>query len=149
MQAALGRRKQGFSMRILHGSESVSESDQGAVLTIGNFDGVHRGHQALLASVPQTAREVGCRACLYAFEPHPRRFFRPDDPPFRLSSAATKRALLTDLGVDHVAVMRFDAIMIKLSDRFLRAGMQTAETSTAVNNGVTEALARLLDDSEG
>jgi aminoglycoside phosphotransferase (APT) family kinase protein len=47
------------------------------------------------------------------------------------------------------AVMRFDAIMIKLSDRFLRAGMQTAETSTAVNNGVTEALARLLDDSEG
>ncbi len=43
------------------------------------------------------------------------------------------------------ATMRFDAIMIKLSDRFVRAGMQTAETSTAVNNGVTEAIARLLD----
>ncbi len=87
-------------MRILHGSESVSESDQGAVLTIGNFDGVHRGHQALIASVTQTAREVGCRACLYTFDPHPRRVLAPERGERLLMTPAQLEQALESLGVD-------------------------------------------------
>ena len=69
---------------------------RGAVLAIGNFDGVHRGHQALLRPPRQAARELGAPAGVIVFEPHPREFFQPDEPHFRLTPLPQKLALLRE-----------------------------------------------------
>jgi riboflavin kinase/FMN adenylyltransferase len=77
-------------------------------LTIGNFDGVHRGHQALLGKLCEAARGFGLPAAVLTFEPHPREFFSPAAAPTRLSSLREKLELLAAAGVDHVHVCRFD-----------------------------------------
>ena len=82
---------------------------QSTVLTIGNFDGVHRGHQALLARLTSRAGKVALPAAVMTFEPHPREFFAPDSAPARLTSLREKLSLLAEAGVDHVYVCRFDA----------------------------------------
>ncbi|MDR0564473.1 MAG: bifunctional riboflavin kinase/FAD synthetase [Azoarcus sp.] len=82
---------------------------QPCALTIGNFDGLHLGHQALLKLLAGRAGERGLPASVLTFEPHPREFFSPDDAPARLTSLREKLLLLGDNGVDHVHVQRFDA----------------------------------------
>ncbi|AKU13198.1 riboflavin biosynthesis protein [Azoarcus sp. CIB] len=82
---------------------------QPSVLTIGNFDGVHRGHQALLQMLIDTARAMSLPAVVMTFEPHPREYFSPDDAPARLASLREKLLLLAAAGVDRVHVCRFDA----------------------------------------
>jgi riboflavin kinase/FMN adenylyltransferase len=84
-------------------------ADQPTVLTIGNFDGVHRGHQALLKLLTDKARALGVRAVVLTFEPHPREYFSPADAPARLASLREKLLLLAVCGVDRVHVCRFDA----------------------------------------
>jgi riboflavin kinase/FMN adenylyltransferase len=76
-------------------------------LTIGNFDGVHRGHQAMLACLKEAANERGLPAALMTFEPHPREFFSPDQAPTRLTSLREKLELLEGHGVDLVVLCRF------------------------------------------
>jgi riboflavin kinase / FMN adenylyltransferase len=88
---------------------------QSTVLTIGNFDGVHRGHQALLARLVAQARRVAMPAAVMTFEPHPREFFAPDAAPARLTSLREKLALLAQSGVDHAYICRFDARFAALS----------------------------------
>ena len=78
-----------------------------AAVTIGNFDGVHRGHQAMLARVIAVARDRGLAASVLTFEPHPREFFTPAAAPTRLTSLREKLELLAAHGVDHVHVQRF------------------------------------------
>jgi riboflavin kinase/FMN adenylyltransferase len=77
-------------------------------LTIGNFDGVHRGHQALIAKLREAAGKIGLPAAVLTFEPHPREFFASDRAPTRLSSLREKLELLAAAGVDRVHVCRFD-----------------------------------------
>jgi len=79
-----------------------------AALTIGNFDGVHVGHQAMLARLLDAARAKGLEACAMTFEPHPREFFAPDKAPTRLTSLREKLELLRGAGLDRTYVMRFD-----------------------------------------
>jgi FAD synthase len=69
-------------------------ADTAAVLTIGNFDGVHLGHQALLSLLTDKARELGLPAVVLTFEPHPREYFSPADAPARLASLREKLLLL-------------------------------------------------------
>ncbi len=88
---------------------------RGSVLAIGNFDGVHRGHQALLAQARDLARRENRSFGVLTFEPHPRSFFRPDQPVFRLSPLALKLRLLAALGADYVSVVTFDAALAQLS----------------------------------
>jgi len=76
-------------------------------LTIGNFDGVHKGHQALLARLAEAARRRSLLASVLTFEPHPREFFAPASAPTRLTSLREKLELLGAYGVDHVHVQRF------------------------------------------
>jgi riboflavin kinase/FMN adenylyltransferase len=76
-------------------------------LTIGNFDGVHRGHQALIAKLREAAGKFGLPAAVMTFEPHPREFFAPASAPARLSSLREKLELLEACGVDRVHVVRF------------------------------------------
>jgi riboflavin kinase / FMN adenylyltransferase len=87
----------------------IPERAQSAVaLTIGNFDGVHRGHQALLARLREAAGSFGLPATVLTFEPHPREFFTPAAAPARLSSLREKLELLAASGVDRVHVCRFN-----------------------------------------
>ena len=81
---------------------------KGCVLTIGNFDGVHLGHQAILRQVKHQAKRLGCASCVMIFEPQPREFFDGADAPARLMSLRTKLDWFKHMGVDRVAVMGFD-----------------------------------------
>ncbi|MFN3986868.1 MAG: bifunctional riboflavin kinase/FAD synthetase [Rhodocyclaceae bacterium] len=99
-----------------------------SVLTIGNFDGVHRGHQALLAMLVAKARDLGLPAVVMTFEPHPREYFTPDTAPPRLASLREKLLLLAAAGVDTTYVCRFDARFAALTaqafiDRVLVQGL--------------------------
>lgn len=89
-------------------------------LTIGNFDGVHRGHQAMLALLRSEAQHRGVPSCVLTFEPHPRDFFsrlsgRGDQAPARIATLRDKLSELERCGVDQVVVMRFDAAFAALS----------------------------------
>ena len=85
------------------------QADTATVLTIGNFDGLHLGHQALLALLTEKARALGLPAVVLTFEPHPREYFSPTDAPARLASLREKLLLLGAAGVDRTHVCRFDA----------------------------------------
>jgi riboflavin kinase/FMN adenylyltransferase len=87
---------------------------KGAVLAIGNFDGVHRGHQAVLNAAKRIAASEGRRAGAVVFEPHPREFFAPDKPFFRLTPLPVKLELLEALGLDQTFVLTFDSVLSSL-----------------------------------
>ncbi len=88
---------------------------RGAAVAVGNFDGLHRGHQAVIAEARSRARALGARAAVLTFDPHPRRIFRPNDPPFELTPLTTKVRVLAALGVDELFVLRFDETLARLS----------------------------------
>jgi len=88
---------------------------KGAVLAIGNFDGVHRGHQAVLNEAKRIAQAEGRRAGAVVFEPHPREFFAPDQPFFRLTPLPVKLELLEALDLDVTFVLTFDQALASLS----------------------------------
>lgn len=87
----------------------------GCVLAVGSFDGVHLGHRALIAAAKAVADELGAPLGVMTFEPHPREFFRPNDPPFRLTLLPAKVRIFDSLGVDHLFSLTFDADFAGLS----------------------------------
>src|SRR5260221_5171545 len=93
-------------MLITHGMSYAVMTAVG--LTAGNFDGIHRGHQAMLQLLIASARKRGLTGCVLTFEPHPREFFAPQAAPTRLTSLREKLELLAAHGVDRVHVQRFD-----------------------------------------
>ncbi|NMG50711.1 bifunctional riboflavin kinase/FAD synthetase [Azoarcus communis] len=109
-------------MQVLRGFPA--QAHDACVLTIGNFDGLHRGHQALLQLLTDKAREMRLPAAVMTFEPHPREYFSPADAPARLASLREKLLLLAAGGVDRVHVCRFDARFAALSaDSFIQDGL--------------------------
>jgi riboflavin kinase / FMN adenylyltransferase len=94
-------------MVVTHGS--LQRARGRCAATIGNFDGVHRGHRALIDRVTAKAREAKLTSCVLTFEPHPREFFAPDAAPARITRLRDKLELLAQAGVEHVHVARFDA----------------------------------------
>ena len=95
--------------------QSVPEALRGAVVALGNFDGVHRGHQALGARAVEQGAAMRAPVVALTFEPHPRRFFVPDTAPFRLTLLPAKRRLLAQHGVTAMVAQRFDAAFSALS----------------------------------
>ena len=93
---------------------SVPEQLRGGVVALGNFDGFHRGHQAVVGGALDRARAEGRPALVATFAPHPARLFRPDAPPFALTTTAQKLDLLATFGIDATVVMRFDAAFAAL-----------------------------------
>ena len=87
----------------------------GAVVAIGNFDGVHRGHKAVIAAAQVRAEMLGRPAAALTFEPHPRKLFNPGEPLFRLTDAATKLRLLAATGLDGAIVLTFDDALANLT----------------------------------
>ena len=91
-------------------------------LTVGNFDGVHLGHRAMLSLLGSAARDRGLISCVMSFEPHPREFFAPDKAPARLTSLREKLELLGELGVGQVHVRRFDYDFARVTaEEFIQA----------------------------
>jgi len=104
-------------MRITHGFRPLGTPH---AVTIGNFDGLHLGHQAMLARLQDVARTRGLPTCVLSFEPHPREFFAPDQAPARLSSLREKAEHLQRLGIDRLHVFRFDRAFSTLTaDAFI------------------------------
>lgn len=91
--------------------EPVPSGLAGAIAAIGNFDGVHRGHGALVSAVREEADRQGRPAAMLTFEPHPRAYFAPNQPMFRLTGPAAKEIVFARLGLDGLIVRRFDAIL--------------------------------------
>jgi len=89
-------------------SEAFAIRFKGGVVAIGNFDGVHRGHQAVLARATEISQAAGVSSVVLSFEPHPRTVFRPDQPVFRLTPAPMKAMVLGQLGFDAIVEQTFD-----------------------------------------
>ena len=100
-------------MKILRGL--YSPDTQPVALTIGNFDGVHLGHQALLGELRAAAQARGLQTAVVIFEPHPREFFSPQQAPTRLTSLREKLELFDSLGIDRVHVCRFNTRFAQIS----------------------------------
>ena len=95
-------------MRLIRHFDEVTEAIKGGVLALGNFDGVHLGHQAVIGEAQRKAAHLKVPAGVMSFEPHPRQVFQPDAPPFRLSPLRTKSQIMQALGVDFFYVQHFD-----------------------------------------
>jgi riboflavin kinase/FMN adenylyltransferase len=113
-------------MRISRGLPAAAEGP--TAFTIGNFDGVHLGHEAMLDELTRAARRLSVPACVLTFEPHPREFFAPDKAPTRLTSLREKLELLAGCGVDRVHICRFNYAFAQIAadefiDRILVRGL--------------------------
>lgn len=95
-------------MQLVRDLHNLRPQHRGCVATIGNFDGVHRGHQAILAQLRARAQALGVPSCVVIFEPQPREFFTPAEAPPRLTRLREKLALLAQEGVDQVLCLPFN-----------------------------------------
>jgi riboflavin kinase/FMN adenylyltransferase len=107
-------------MRIIRHVRTTPQQAKGAVVAIGNFDGVHRGHQGIIGKTLQLAAEAGRPAAVMTFEPHPRTRFQPDGAPFRLTPFRVKARLIRALGVDVLFALPFNRALSSLEpDAFI------------------------------
>lgn len=99
----------------LDNRQPFPEALRGAVLALGNFDGFHKGHQAVVGEAIDWARSLGRPAVVATFDPHPMRLFRPDSVPFRLTTLDQRQDLFAAAGADAMLVLHFDAQMAAMS----------------------------------
>ena len=100
-----------MSLRPIQGWRGLEPGERGASVALGAFDGVHRGHQLVIAHAARAAQKLGAPLGVIAFEPHPRRWFKPDAEPFRLMSLAQQERVMRNLGVERLYLLPFDAEM--------------------------------------
>jgi len=102
-------------MKLIRSLSAVTDAARQCVVAIGNFDGLHLGHRAVLAQAQGHARRLNAPLAIMSFEPHPRRLFNPDLPPLRLVPLHQKCRLLRDAGVDSLFLLPFDMAFSQLS----------------------------------
>lgn len=103
------------TIRRAHDWRGLSARDQGASTAFGNFDGVHLGHQRVIAAAKAAAGQLGAPLGVISFEPHPRRWFQPATPPFRVMSVNQQSRALAELGVEIFYVLPFGAELASMS----------------------------------
>ena len=103
-------------MKTLTDYKGLSDSDKGAVIALGNFDGLHRGHQAVIEHARTLAQTLNAPLGIGLFRPHPYRFFKADAPPFRLMTAAFRAEIMADLGIDKLYEIPFDNNLRDMDD---------------------------------
>lgn len=104
-------------LRVIRGWKDLGAADRGAALAMGSFDGVHLGHQRVIALAAAVARELGAPLGVITFDPHPRSYFRPNEPAFRLMKPDQQARVLEGLGVDILYVLPLGAELAEMSDR--------------------------------
>ncbi|WDE06567.1 bifunctional riboflavin kinase/FAD synthetase [Thalassomonas viridans] len=102
-------------MQLVRGLHNIQPEDHGCVLTIGNFDGVHLGHQRVISALVEKARALNCASAVMVFEPQPRELFAPETAPARLSRLIDKYLLLQQLGVQRLICVNFNRKFANLS----------------------------------
>lgn len=102
-------------MKRLEGGSAVPASLRGGIVALGNFDGFHRGHQAVVGRAVDRARAEGRPALVATFDPHPVRYFKPDAPPFRLTTLEQRQRLFAEAGADAMIVFTFDSALAGLT----------------------------------
>ena len=111
-------------MQLVRGIHNLRPHHQGCVLTIGNFDGVHLGHQVVLRQLKAKAEELGVPACVMLFEPQPLELFAHDKAPARLTRLRDKYSALKGLGLDRVICIRFGQEFADLEpERFIELSL--------------------------
>lgn len=113
-------------MRIIRDSQFIDEADRGAAAAIGNFDGVHLGHQSVLDLARKAADEANAPLGVMTFEPHPRAFFAKSATPFRLMNATSRANRLQKLGVEKLYELPFTAALSALSAQEFASEIITA-----------------------
>ena len=103
-------------IQVIRGWRDLPVGQRGAAVAIGAFDGVHRGHQAVIANAREAAQAMGAPLGVVSFDPHPRRWFQPDAAPFRLMTPDQMATALEALGVERLYLLPFDAEMAAMSD---------------------------------
>jgi len=161
-------------MQIVRDWRGLPDALKGAAVAVGAFDGVHRGHQAVIAGAKAVAERLGAPLGVVSFDPHPRRWFQPDAAPFGLMTAGQMAEALAPLGVDILYLLPFDAEMAGMSDsgfaeRVLaqglgirhagvgfdftfgkgRSGSPEALRTYGERLGFTVSVAERLDDADG
>ena len=112
---------EGHGLQVFHSVAEIPAGFGPTVAAIGNFDGVHLGHQEILLAVAREARQLNARALAITFEPHPEQFLRPEQAPLLLTPLAERLRLLALTGIDAVLVLPFDAALAELcADDFVR-----------------------------
>lgn len=108
-------------MELIRGLHNLRDRHRACALTIGNFDGVHLGHQAILTRLVEKARELDVDACIMSFEPLPQEYFTPDKAPSRLTRLREKYIALEPTGVDQFLCIKFNHWLADLSaDEFIK-----------------------------
>ncbi len=103
-------------IEVIRGWRDLPAGQRGAAVAIGAFDGVHRGHQAVIANAREAAQAIGAPLGVVSFDPHPRRWFQPDAAPFRLMTPTQMATALEPLGVERLYLLPFDAEMAAMTD---------------------------------
>lgn len=142
------------TVQIIHGFRELPDSLRHAAVAVGAFDGVHRGHQAVIASAREAAARLAAPLAVVSFDPHPRRWFQPDAAPFRLMKSGQMARALAPLGVERLYLLAFDAEMASMTDEafareVLGAGLGIRHAAVGFDftfgkgrSGSPEALAR-------
>jgi len=103
-------------MKIIHGWKGLREAERGAAVAVGNFDGMHLGHQQVIADAAQAARRLNVPLGVISYEPHARMHFQPDAPPFRLMTAHQLARTVQRLGADLFYLLPFGVEMASFTD---------------------------------
>lgn len=139
----------------LHGGKTVDDPLRGGIVALGNFDGFHLGHQAVVGRAVAVAKARGVPAIVATFDPHPIRHFRPDVPPFRLTTLDQRERLFAAAGADAMLVFDFNAKLAEVSasdfitdwliEKAGASGVVTGEDFTfgKARGGNTEVLAKI------
>ncbi|MAC90851.1 bifunctional riboflavin kinase/FAD synthetase [Maricaulis sp.] len=142
-------------MKVMRGHSGLPQDDRGAVIALGNFDGVHMGHRHVIGLAADLAQSLDAPLGAALFDPHPRRFFAPDAPAFRLMGTGRRNRILESLGVQQLHVLPFSMAMARMTpadfvDTVLAGGLGIAGIVTgedfrfgAGRTGATDDLARL------